>query len=95
VGGSVREPRRLVVVPPVYPPVAANARLQGTVVVEATIDERGRVVDVTLVQGIPMLSEAALEAVKKWVYTPTLLNGVPTPVIMTVKVYFRLNGPMA
>jgi protein TonB len=95
VGGSVREPRRLVAVPPVYPEVAMNAHLQGTVVVEATIDERGRVVSVKSVQGIPMLTEAALEAVKKWVYTPTLLNGVPTPVIMTVKVHFQLTGPRA
>jgi protein TonB len=95
VGGGVREPRRIVVVPPVYPDVAAKARLQGTVVIEATINERGRVVNVNLLQGAPLFTDAALEAVKKWVYTPTLVNGVPTPVIMTVTVHFRLTGPTA
>jgi protein TonB len=95
VGGAVREPRRLVVVQPVYPEIAVKARLQGTVVVEATVNERGRVVSVSLLQGAPLLTDAALEAVKKWVYTPTLLNGVPTPIIMTVTVHFRLNGPTA
>ncbi len=91
VGGGVREPRRVSAVPPVYPDLAVKARMQGTVVVEATINERGRVVNVSLVQGAPLLTDAALEAVKKWVYTPTLVNGVPTPVIMTVTVHFRLN----
>jgi protein TonB len=91
VGGSVREPRRLSAVPPVYPELAMMARLQGTVVIEATVNERGRVVNVNLIEGLPMLSDAALEAVKKWVYSPTLLNGVPTPIIMTVTVRFKLS----
>ncbi len=95
VGGSVREPRRVSAVPPVYPDIAAKARLTGVVVIEATINERGRVESVNLVQGAPLFSDAALEAVKKWVYTPTLVNGVPTPVIMTVTVHFRLTGPAA
>jgi protein TonB len=94
VGGSVREPKRIVSVAPVYPELAVRARLQGTVVVEATLNERGRVVNVSLVQGSPMLTESALEAVSKWVYSPTLVNGVPTPVIMTVKVHFRLTNPL-
>ena len=91
VGGSVREPRRLSAPQPVYPELAMKARLQGLVIIEATINERGRVVDVNLLQGAPLLTEAALEAVKKWVYTPTLVNGVPTPIIMTVTVHFRLS----
>jgi len=95
VGGVIREPRRVSAVPPVYPDLAVKARMQGTVVVEATINERGRVVTVNLVQGAPLLTDAALEAVKKWVYTPTLVNGIPTPVIMTVTVHFRLSGPTA
>jgi protein TonB len=94
VGGDVREPKRISAVQPVYPELAVRARLQGTVVVEATLNERGRVVNVSLVQGSPMLTESALEAVSKWVYSPTLVNGVPTPVIMTVKVHFRLNNPL-
>jgi protein TonB len=91
VGGTVREPRRLTAVPPVYPELALKARLQGTVIIEATVNERGRVVNATLLQGLPMLTEAALEAVKKWTYTPTLVNGIPTPIIMTVTVHFRLS----
>jgi periplasmic protein TonB len=69
------------------------AKLQGIVVIEATVNERGRVVNASVLQGAPMLTEAALEAVKKWVYTPTLVNGVPTPIIMTVTVHFRLARP--
>jgi protein TonB len=95
VGGNVREPRRIVSVAPVYPVLAAQARLYGTVVLEALIDERGRVTTVKPLTGLPMLTEAAVEAVKKWVYTPTLLNGVPTPIVMTVSVHFHLTGPKA
>ena len=93
VGGVVREPRRVVVVPPVYPDLAVKARLQGTVILEATVNERGRVVNVSLLRGLPLFNDAALEAVKQWVYTPTLLNGIPTPIIMTVTVHFRLGDP--
>jgi protein TonB len=92
VGGDVREPRKIVNVPPVYPEVALRARLEGGVIVEATLDERGRVRDATVLRGLPVLDEAALEAVRQWVYTPTLLDGVPTPVILTVTVRFQLKG---
>ena len=95
VGGLVREPRRLSAPQPVYPELAMMAKLQGIVVIEATVNERGRVVNASVLQGAPMLTEAALEAVKKWVYTPTLVNGVPTPIIMTVTVHFRLARPTA
>jgi len=95
VGGDIREPRRLFAVTPVYPEIAVKARLEGTVVIEATVNERGRVVNTSLLQGAALLTDAALEAVKKWVYTPTLVNGVPTPIIMTVTVHFRLDSPSA
>jgi protein TonB len=95
VGGLVREPRRLSAPQPVYPELAMMAKLQGIVVIEATVNERGRVVNANVLEGAPMLTEAALEAVKKWVYTPTLVNGVPTPIIMTVTVHFRLSRPTA
>ena len=91
VGGQVREPRRLVAVQPVYPELAQKSRLQGTVILEAIVNERGRVVNVNLLQGVPMLTDAAVEAVKKWVYTPTLVNGIPTPIVMTVTVRFQLS----
>jgi len=94
VGGDIREPRKVVDVAPVYPELAMKAGVQGIVIIEATIDTRGRVVNATVLLGVPMLDEAALEAVRRWVYTPTLLGGVPTPVIMTVTVRFRLkNAP--
>jgi protein TonB len=92
VGGDVREPRKVLDVAPVYPDLAMKAHVEGIVIIEATIDPRGRVVNATVLKGVPVLDEAALEAVRQWVYTPTLLNGVPTPVIMTVTVRFRLKG---
>jgi protein TonB len=92
VGGDVREPRKVVDVAPEYPELAVTARVQGFVIIEATIDARGRVVNATVLRGVPILEEAALEAVRKWVYTPTLLDGVPTPIIMTVTVRFRLSS---
>jgi protein TonB len=69
-----------------------KAGIEGVVIIEATIDPRGRVVNTMVLRGIPVLDEAALEAVRQWVYTPTLLNGVPTPIIMTVTVRFRLQA---
>ncbi len=91
VGGDVRPPRKVVDVAAVYPPLAAKAQLQGTVIIEATIDPTGHVVNATVLKGLPMLDEAALDAVRHWVYVPTLLNGVPTPIIMTVTVVFQLQ----
>jgi protein TonB len=91
VGGDIREPRRVVYVPPVYPTLAVKAAVQGMVIIEATINERGRVTDATVLRSIPILDDSALEAVRQWVYTPTLLNGVPTPVIMVVTVRFTLK----
>ena len=91
VGGKISEPKKLRNIPPVYPEVAKAARVQGVVVLEATIDPSGRVDNVRVLRGIPMLNEAAVEAVKKWVYSPTLLNGTPVAVIMTVTVNFTLS----
>jgi TonB family protein len=91
VGGAIREPRKLKHVNPVYPDIAKQARVQGVVILECTISPDGRVTDVKLLRGIPLLDQAAIEAVKQWVYTPTLLNGVPVPVIMTITVNFRLS----
>jgi protein TonB len=90
VGGNVREPRKVRDVAPVYPMLAVEAHVEGIVIIEATIDPRGRVANATVLRGVPVLEEAALEAVRQWLYTPTLLNGVPTPIIMTVTVRFRL-----
>ncbi len=91
VGGQVREPRKIRNVDPVYPEVAKRARVQGIVIMEATIGPEGRVTDVRVLRSIPMLDDAALAAVRQWVYEPTLLNGVPVPVLMTVTANFKLR----
>jgi len=91
VGAGIREPRKTRNVGPVYPPEAVAARVQGVVILECTIDEDGRVVSIRTLRSVPMLDAAAIEAVRQWEYEPTLLNGVPVPVIMTVTVNFRLG----
>lgn len=91
VGGHIQPPRKLKDVIPVYPEIAREARIQGIVIVECTISPRGTVSGVKILRGIPLLNDAALDAVRQWVYTPTLLNGIPVPVIMTVTVTFQLH----
>ena len=91
VGGQIKEPRKLRNVNPVYPDIAKQARVQGVVILECTISPQGKVTNVKVLRGIPLLDQAAIDAVQQWVYTPTLLNGVPVPVIMTVTVNFRLS----
>ena len=91
VGGQIKEPKKLKNVAPVYPDIAKQARVQGIVILECTISPQGKVTDVKVLRGIPLLDAAAQEAVKQWVYSPTLLNGVPVPVIMTVTVQFTLQ----
>ena len=91
VGGQIKEPKKLKNVNPTYPDIAKQARVQGVVILECTISPQGKVTNVTVLRGIPLLDAAAIDAVKQWVYTPTLLNGVPVPVIMTVTVNFRLS----
>jgi protein TonB len=91
VGGQIKEPKKLKNVAPVYPDIAKQARVQGVVILECTISPQGKVTDVKVLRGIPLLDSAAIDAVKQWVYTPTLLNGVPVPVIMTVTVNFKLS----
>jgi len=90
VGGGIREPRKLKNVDPTYPSVARAARIQGVVVIECVVGTDGRVADAKVVQGQPLLDGAALKAVQQWRYTPTLYEGVPVPVILTVTVTFRL-----
>ena len=76
---------------PIYPPIAQSARVQGIVIVEAIIGPDGRVTDVRVLRGIALLNAAAMDAVRQWEFTPTLLNGIPVPVIMTVTVNFTLQ----
>jgi protein TonB len=90
-GGKVKPPDRVVNVRPVYPPMAIAARVSGSVIIEAIIGTDGHVRDAKVLRSIPLLDDAALKAVRQWRYTPTLLNGVPVAVIMTVTVTFTLD----
>ena len=90
-GGAIREPRKIRDAPPVYPEIARAAKIEGLVILEATIDERGVVTDARVLRSVPLLDAAALTALKQWRYTPTLLNGVPVRVLMTVTFRFSLG----
>jgi protein TonB len=91
VGGAIKPPVKTKHVAPQYPPIAQSARVQGVVIIEATIGPTGSVQDARVLRSIPLLDAAALDAVRQWQFTPTLLNGVPVPVIMTVTVQFTLS----
>jgi len=91
VGGSIRPPMKIADVAPLYPAIARAAHVQGIVILEATIGEDGVVRDVRVLRSIPLLDAAAMDAVKQWRFTPTLLNDQPVPVVMTVTVGFTLQ----
>jgi protein TonB len=78
-------------VEPVYPPLARQTRISGTVELTGVIGTDGRIRELRVVSGHPFLAAAALEAVRQWVYEPTLLNGEPVEVIAPITVNFRLN----
>ena len=90
-GGKIREPQRVVNVAPNYPDVARIAHVEGIVILEAVIGPDGVVRDVRVLRSKPLLDEAAMAAVRQWRYTPTLLNGTPVAVVMTVTVTFKLQ----
>jgi periplasmic protein TonB len=91
VGQGIREPKKLVHVTPEYPEIARRARIDGTVILEAVLDVTGRVDRVRILRSVPLLDDAAVKAVSQWRYTPTELNGVPVPVLMTITVQFSLQ----
>ena len=91
VGGTITRPERVRDVQPVYPPLALRAGVGGTVILEAVIGPDGTVQDLRVLRSIPLLDGAAIDAVRQWLFTPTLLNGEPVPVVMTVTVTFRLR----
>jgi protein TonB len=88
---GIKPPQRLVNVAPVYPALALSARKEGIVIIDATIDERGNVTETRILRSIPLLDEAAVAAVRQWKFSPTLLNGVAVPIVMTVTVNFTLT----
>jgi TonB family protein len=92
VGGNVQESKLIYKVEPVYPELAKNARITGTVIMVVTANEEGLVTDIKVNSGHPLLTEAAIAAVKQWRYSPTLLNGMPVPVVFTVTCIFNFMG---
>ena len=90
-GGEIRAPRLIRRVDPLYPELARQARVGGVVIVEAVTDVYGRVQTVRVLRSIPLLDQAAIDAVRQWVYEPMLINGKPRGVIFTVTVTFKLK----
>jgi protein TonB len=89
VGGRISQPVKIKDVAPVYPAIARSTRVAGAVTIEATIGTDGKVVDAQVVRSVPLLDQAALDAVQQWEYTPTLLNGKPVPITITVTINFK------
>jgi bla regulator protein blaR1 len=87
-GAMVVSPRKIVDVPPVYPEIARLANVKGLVVLSATIDADGNVVNPKILRSVPMLDQAALDAVLQWKYLPARVDGVSTPVTLTMTVTF-------
>ena len=91
VGGEAAQNNLSVKVNPVYPPLAKQARVQGTIRFEVVIAKDGTIRNLHLVSGPPLLVQSAIEAVRQWVYKPTLLNGNPVEVITTIDVNYTLS----
>jgi len=88
IGGQIKPPTKVKDVKPVYPAIAQSAHVTGTVTIEAIIGPDGKVSDAKVVRSVPLLDQAALDAVRQWEYMPTLLNGVPVPVVTTITLNF-------
>ena len=91
VGGGVQSAKLINRIVPVYPQLAKQSHTQGTVKLAATIGKDGSVQNLTLVSGPPLLVAAAMDAVKRWIYHPTLLNDEPVAVLTTIDVIFTLS----
>ena len=92
VGGNITEPEKLSGPNPVYPEAARRARIQGVVVLECTIGKQGDVQEVKVLRPLPLgLTEAAVDAVKKWKFKPSTLNGKPVEVLYILTVRFNLQ----
>jgi TonB family protein len=90
-GTDIEAPRLITRVEPVYPEIARQARVEGTVICEAETDVYGRVTRVKVLRSIPLLDPAAVDAVKQWVYEPRIIDGEPRGVVFTVTVNFNLK----
>jgi len=89
--GEIRAPRLVRRIEPDYPEIARQARVEGVVILEATTDVYGRVTSVRVLRSIALLDEAAVSAVRRWVYEPMVISGRPRAVTFTVTVRFVLK----
>ena len=90
---GITAPVKIAGASPAYPAIAQRARIEGVVILEAVIDAQGRVESATVLRSIPLLDQAAVDAVRQWRFTPARLNGGAVPVVMTVTVHFTLRDP--
>ena len=90
VGGAIAAPARVSHVQPIYPEMAKQSRVEGTVSLSVLIGPSGKVEKASVVRSIPALNDAAVSAVKQWKYQPTVVNGIAVPVSMVVHVNFAL-----
>jgi len=88
---GMKAPVKTTDVAPVYPIIAKNAHVKGVVILEAVLNAQGGVESVRVLRSVPLLDQAAVDAVQQWRFTPALLNGQPVPVVMTVTVNFTLQ----
>jgi len=89
--GEIKPPKLIKKVDPVYPEIARQARVEGVVILECTNDINGRVQNIKVIRSIPLLDQAAIEAVRQYVYEPMIIDGKPRGVIFTVTVPFKLK----
>jgi protein TonB len=92
IGGQLTAPELTFRVNPTYPEMAVHAKITGTVILEATVGGDGSVESVRVLRSVSLLDKAAIEAVKQWRYSPLLINGIPTPFILSVTLQFSLKG---
>jgi len=90
VGGQIQQPSLLTKVNPTYPDLAVKAHVEGTVILEAIVNENGDVQSVRVLRSIPLLDKSAISAVEQWRYSPVILNGIRVPFILTVVVSFKI-----
>jgi periplasmic protein TonB len=88
---GIQAPRKIVDVAPRYPAIARDGHVEGIVILDVIIDERGDVTSTRVLRSVVLLDQAAVEAVRQWKFTPARLNGEAIPIVMTVTVSFRLQ----
>jgi protein TonB len=89
IGGNISAPALVKRVEPVYPDLALMAKVGGMVILEAVVNTDGSVESVRVLRSVKFLDNAAIDAVRQWKYSPLILNGVPTPFVLTVTLNFR------